>query len=94
MRITSDMGQASPDQNLPLLTKDSEGNEVDWRTKYACTCPPTDDPNAPPTCDGCIALRGILDRLRADRRTRQMRETRGVGTPTRSKARVREDDIA
>lgn len=94
MRITSDMGTDATvaGQQVPLLTRDAEGNEIDWRTRYACTCPPTDDPNAPPTCEGCIALRGLLDRLRADRRTRSSRDSEGKPAASR-KARSRDEEI-
>ena len=97
VRITSDMGKDSTvaGSNVPLLTRDAEGNEIDWRKQYICTCPPTDDPTTPPECPGCIALRGLLDRLRADRRTRAVRESSERGpAPSRSRGSKRDENVA
>lgn len=97
MRITSDMSTdpTVAGQQVPLLNRDAQGNEIDWRTQYACTCPPTDDPNALPVCEGCIQLRGFLDRFRVDRRTRAATgERSSASRGTTRKARTRDEDIA
>ncbi len=96
MKITSDMATdpTVAGQQVPLLTRDAEGNEVDWRKIYKCDCPPTEDINALPTCPGCITLRGILDRLRADRRTRATREASSTSRPAARKSRRLDEDIA
>ncbi len=91
MKITSDPNTTGSDptvagQQVPLLARDPEGNEIDWRAKGKCSNDTDPGSCIDQSCSGCKFLVDLLNRLRADRRTRAVRTTTGSAARERKTA--------
>ena len=69
--------------NVPLLNRDEHGNEVDWRAKWPCSCPPRlpadPEPSLTDLCLNCQQMHQFLDRIRRDRRLNESAPRAGGG---------------
>lgn len=99
-KLTSDLATGNDPtvagQAVPLLSRDADGNEIDWRKKYICTCTPGVELTDDALCDGCKGLTELLRRLRADRRMRQAAPRKASTSPTspaKSRRRSHEDEL-